>query len=329
MRPAAAGGAAWPCLLLLALAPLVPADLTLLPRDKFHGMPSKFQPVVLDGVPASYVIGDKAVTVCLVEKCASSRFKALLCRASGFNLSDCVFPHRVSFPNVLRTKDEVRRFADSGRQFSLILVRNPYLRILSGYLDKYLDGKFKNERYLGGRMAKNFTDFVGMMYECWSTNGTYGNPQQTFMYPHFTPIVDHCNVRDGLRYDHYLKVEQMACWLKPFLRAVGIYESAATGWDKVQGGKLVATTECYYTPPNMTCEEYYGQDRAMQDPDCGCSLQAQAGTDGASRHATGSAAVLHEHFTPEAARQVTSMYAADFAYFEYPAWDGQSEFRPC
>lgn len=309
---------------LVRVFPIGPPDL--------HGMPDAFEPDKLEGVPAPLQYGDTLLMACLVEKCASTRIKALLCRAAGLDLADCLKPHQVAFPNVLPTRREVEEFITrGGRHFSFVLVRNPYLRLLSAYLDKYADyGKTRRSAFLG-EAADTFPEFVDLMYRHWSNNSTYGKRlgSRNFVLPHFTPITDHCGIRDGFRFDHHFKVEQMPCWLLPFLKAVGgdMAALAATGWEAADGGKLIGNATCFYSPPGVACEEFYAG--GAHPRECSCSLRSLTETPGGSTHAHGSAALLHTHYTPRAAVQVGNMFRADLVYFDYPSWDGVSEFRPC
>eukprot|EP00951_Prasinocladus_malaysianus_P010324 scaffold75681_cov46-Prasinocladus_malaysianus.AAC.1 len=90
----------------------------------------------------------------------------------------------------------------------VMFVRNPYARLLSGFLDKCIyprPGYWETLiRSYGGpyeATARDFSRFVDQL----NTMVGWG----TWLNGHFGLHVDHCGIHDGMEYDLYLKVEEV------------------------------------------------------------------------------------------------------------------------
>jgi hypothetical protein len=113
-----------------------------------------------------------------------------------------------------------------------MLVRNPYARLLSGFLDKAVDifpkdGGFANDmksEYGAPYSATppEFKRFVGVLLR----RRQEGKPINS----HFSPQVEQCGVSDGMQYDMFLKVEDTATWYADFIALMDLQDTVRTGW---------------------------------------------------------------------------------------------------
>lgn len=268
--------------------------------------------------PFPFLVGNNTVTVCLMPKNGSSRLKLFLAVATGFsiqafeewkasslNVYDAILQH----PSQTRTPDEIQRQAMDPAVPRVVVVRNPYVRLLSGYLDKYLTGHVRFD--FTPRKDLDFPEFVRRMHERWLRSGTVGTRNI-----HFLPQSEQCLLRAGYRYDRVLKLEQMACWLRDFARMFGAEHVAASGWEEKSfhnsGGRA-----CFFAPPNVSCADYWGGGAKVV---CGCDTAAHRAKD--TEHVTNSAALLERYYTPAAALQASEVFGSDLELLQYPAWDG-------
>ena len=262
---------------------------------------------LLDGQPFLFQSPerpDRKAYVCLNQKAGSTTWNLALLRAGPHtryhNL--IVSPHRApAEPNCKEHEwdADVPRFA---------MVRNPYSRLLSGFLDKcarYYPSNMNEvctqirERIEHGEdVAATFPTFVkaAIAYDPDKIND------------HFRLQIKHCHIEYGI--DYYLRAEQIAHWYEPFVAALDLGETVRTGWNVSTKWWHNDGSECFYHPPGLGCD--------------GAPLStAGAGPlAGGSWHATGSDARLDEFYTPELARAVTEWAKADLEEFGYPAWDG-------
>eukprot|EP00951_Prasinocladus_malaysianus_P012752 scaffold95271_cov37-Prasinocladus_malaysianus.AAC.2 len=86
-----------------------------------------------------------------------------------------------------------------------MFVRNPYVRLLSGFLDKACNPHVEswvtliNDDYGGPYKStpEDFARFVKILMSRFDN----GEP----INPHFSRLFDHCGLANGMRYDLYLK----------------------------------------------------------------------------------------------------------------------------
>eukprot|EP00951_Prasinocladus_malaysianus_P043351 scaffold539968_cov53-Prasinocladus_malaysianus.AAC.1 len=93
-----------------------------------------------------------------------------------------------------------------------MIVRDPYSRLLSGFLDKACYPT-------PGSWTENMNSEYGGPYQ--ETPEEFGRfvshlvskrVRGELIDPHFSPLFDHCGLSTGMRYDLYLKAEEMDEW---------------------------------------------------------------------------------------------------------------------
>lgn len=134
-----------------------------------------YEPSFVDGYPYPITAPSGDINVfCLLPKVASSRLKAFLTAASGVplpqlyewsdaadSIHEAVYPY---FRTNMKLYSE-RVFNSSLPRF--IVVRNPYVRLLSAYLDKYLGDAV----HFSFPDKLDFPSFVDALYNEWRDNG--------------------------------------------------------------------------------------------------------------------------------------------------------------
>eukprot|EP00192_Tetraselmis_astigmatica_P018922 CAMPEP_0117649144 /NCGR_PEP_ID=MMETSP0804-20121206/807_1 /TAXON_ID=1074897 /ORGANISM="Tetraselmis astigmatica, Strain CCMP880" /LENGTH=246 /DNA_ID=CAMNT_0005454845 /DNA_START=43 /DNA_END=783 /DNA_ORIENTATION=- len=224
----------------------------------------------------------------------------------------------------------------------LIVVRNPYARLLSAFLDKALcQGRCLEEERLAlfkklpivnlGKTPKDekeeFELFVHRLFELYQQRKKYaehlGIP---FDFPinngHFRPITSMCLWQYGFRYDYVLKMEWTDNWWADFLDFTDMAESAATGWDQKSVHNMAAEGEaCFYHPAGMSCSDVPGLRQTCGEERCKVDTQEvqKTGTSAQSK--------LQQYYTPRLAAMVSAMYAEDLSDLGYPVWDGASDYN--
>eukprot|EP00193_Tetraselmis_chui_P005677 CAMPEP_0177762688 /NCGR_PEP_ID=MMETSP0491_2-20121128/6477_1 /TAXON_ID=63592 /ORGANISM="Tetraselmis chuii, Strain PLY429" /LENGTH=181 /DNA_ID=CAMNT_0019278757 /DNA_START=687 /DNA_END=1232 /DNA_ORIENTATION=- len=74
--------------------------------------------------------------------------------------------------------------------------------------------------------------------------------------PHFSPQVEHCGLPQGMRYDFYLKVEEMEEWYADLIHILGMEKTVSSGWGpEFDPGAAPDTPDCFYPLPGTTCAE--------------------------------------------------------------------------
>ena len=180
-----------------------------------------------------------------------------------------------------------------------MMVRNPYSRLLSAYMDKCI---LQGESYcpIDPKVAANdsisgFATVVARVTQ-----------SKNFQNGHFRLLVQsHCGIRSG--YDYYLPIEQMQYWYRPFVDALGINTVVKWGWNLTTHWWR-HSEECFYHPPGQDCDGTQSK-----------ALDAYAPR---SFHATGSDGQLDAYYTPHLAQMVTKWALPDLLEFGYRPWSG-------
>ena len=263
---------------------------------------------LLDGQPFLFQSPerpDRKAFVCLNQKAGSTTWKLALLRAGPHTKYHhlTVNPHS----NGAKAEPNCGEHSEDAAVPRFVMVRNPYSRLLSAYMDKCV-GTASDEVLPSG--------FAG--HVC----ASIGDPVRAFpafvaavidedpdlLDGQFSLLSEHCHVDAG--YDYYLPTEQIVHWYAPFVAALDLGEAVRTGWDVSTMWWRNDGSKCFYHPPGLRCD--------------GAPLgTVRAGAlSGDSFHATGSDARLGEFYTPELARAVSEWAKADLEEFGYPAWDG-------
>ena len=184
----------------------------------------------------------------------------------------------------------------SANNFRFMVVRNPYSRLLSGYLDKcILQGNLCPVDVSLARKnpVSGFAQLVAHIRSGANLNS------------HFTLLTQHCGIQDG--YDYYLPTEQMDLWYSPFSNLTGLTQALRFGWNMTThwwSGK----SECFYQVRGHDCD--------------GHSSDGVLGGVGHSFHASSADSQLDVFFNPSLARAVTNWAEPDLAEFGYRPWGG-------
>ena len=103
----------------------------------------------------------------------------------------------------------------------IIIVRDPYDRLLSGYLDKIVMQKIARLAPKPYKIGDGFAAFVG--------NLTQRPPEEANV--HWRPQALQCGMDRGLSYDYVLPVEEMHRWYEPLVRVLGLVRTVSHGWN--------------------------------------------------------------------------------------------------
>ena len=178
------------------------------------------------------------------------------------------------------------------------IVRNPYVRLISSYLDWQGRNKAKNSSVV------SFEVFVSM-YE---NEGNGALKDWVYLPSHVHPVSDVCRVVPTLGPDVFLRIEQMDLWYDTFMNhyGLGLFEAR----HQAEHG-----SEFYR--PNLSSETSVAAKLAQ-------ALGSAAWSGKATRtgHEHHSSDQLTMHYTPALARKVFDLQRRDFEEFGYPAWDG-------
>jgi hypothetical protein len=128
------------------------------------------------------------------------------------------------------SRDDIVEKVSDPSALRFMWVRNPYSRLLSGFLDK----------------AVNAPEWWQIRFRIWEFGGPYGDSPDEFLRfvktmlkmhsegkhidPHFSPQVEHCGLPQGMRYDFYLKVEEMEEWYADLIHILGMEKTVSSGW---------------------------------------------------------------------------------------------------
>lgn len=171
----------------------------------------------------------------------------------------------------------------------------------------------QRERYpLGYDEATGFTGFVHTIAKAAEMQPQrvlkLGNSISGGLDAHFLPQFSQCGMIDGMRYDFFLKVEQMHEWYESFI-------------DLVLGAKFEAQNfkgngECFYKIPSFKCSDMFTQRTLLE-----LNTSHVHGED-RDLHNTHSNMRLSEYYTPSVAREVNTFSFGDFLLFHYKQWNG-------
>ena len=187
------------------------------------------------------------------------------------------------------------------RLVSFCLVRNPYERLLSCYLNKYVN-KATLTLSPPGMPPRNgtFADWVNA-----AVTGQYRNQLAKLHYAPISSTYDRC-IAPSMR---IFKVEEISTWYAPLIRELGLTDSVRNNEWK-QG--------CFYIPPNRTCET------ALDAPDEASTQRRRCNHGNSTAHGaeTDACSRMGSHYTQELARKVTTYAAGDLYAYDYPFWNG-------
>eukprot|EP00316_Scyphosphaera_apsteinii_P004972 CAMPEP_0119312562 /NCGR_PEP_ID=MMETSP1333-20130426/26884_1 /TAXON_ID=418940 /ORGANISM="Scyphosphaera apsteinii, Strain RCC1455" /LENGTH=266 /DNA_ID=CAMNT_0007317203 /DNA_START=199 /DNA_END=999 /DNA_ORIENTATION=- len=252
-----------------------------------------------DGVP--FLIGENAsrAFVCLNQKAGSTSWKLAFLRAN---------PKAVRFHSLTRSPhgapamegcDTYKNATANIPRF--MVVRNPYSRLLSGYLDKCIlkseSGPCPmNVSHARKNPVSGFAELVARVQSKAKLNA------------HFSLLTHHCGIQAG--YDYYLRVEQIDQWYSPFVNVTGLARAVRFDWNKTTHW-WIGKSQCFHQVVGQDCD---GQSLNVSD-----SFNTGGGH---SFHATSSNSRLDEFYNVSLAWAVTEWARPDLVEFGYPLWGG-------
>lgn len=140
------------------------------------------------------------------------------------------------------------------KAWRVMFVRNPYARLLSGFLDKARPSKDPGSAssFLATGMTppenvhklkKKTNNFMGAPYE-YSPSGFHKfvswlvHHKRHVVDSHFVLQTDKCGITSGFEYDLYLKVEDMVNWYEDMVLLLGLERHVEFGWNMPVSGRL-------------------------------------------------------------------------------------------
>ena len=201
----------------------------------------------------------------------------------------------------------------------LILVRNPFERILSYYLDKVVASCNHGPRPQlhcsksgywprGLKLNASFGETVAMIAQ------PGAEPNSLLSALHYAPIASSYTrcVHSQPRH-RVLKLEYMDRWYASLVAELGLQSAVASGW-RTPGG-------CFFVPGHSAG----GCRTALEPPpplDRLSGSTSSRSVISSAGHSKGAHDKMAAHYTPEIARVVAAHWREDLLAFDYPEWDG-------
>lgn len=202
---------------------------------------------------------------CGIPKCGVSRWRRLTRRIEGVpnwadnNAHNFSGSPRINGITTLADYEPTaaHRLINDPRYFSFVIVRSPYTRVLSGWLDKRDFPKFK----LPQTFEAFLRDYLLPRFKTGKLN------------EHFQPMTSFCGLNSGMKFDLIARIEDMHVWGPRLVKQLGLTNYTASEWkggffrtsnDGVRHNHQTETklTE-HYTPDLMKLvEELYADDFA-------------------------------------------------------------------
>ena len=238
----------------------------------------------------------KYVGRCAPCKVASSMICSLMIRYVSGKI-----PHHFPLP-LLRTDLKINRYNVSNLRLkqkadqTYLFVRNPYARLLSGFLDKIVrpDSQMRLEFPIKDFKATpdSFRTFVKNLTDHPRVGNRYARS-------HLLPIMNNTQSKCIFQASHVLKLEDMHSWYGNFVSKHDMFD--AVNDPKWPGG-------CWWHPKNATCEGVLFPNNAVKSVSC---------IEKINYHTTGSCRMIHDYYDDETREKVFQYAQADFATFEY------------
>jgi hypothetical protein len=276
---------------------------------------------IFDGFPYIYTnprSGEQAL-MCLVEKVGSTEWKSMLLKSLNVKYFYGKLrqhdgnPHTHIYPLPVYRYQEFKAVLENPNVPRILFVRNPYNRLLSGWLDKQSQEFYVNFN----RSAGTFEHFSYHLRD-----NRYVMSKE--VNDHFHPAAFKC-FGHLYNYDYYLKVEHMDYWYPGLIKKLGLEKEAKDGWDYTN---LVhnSTQPCFYVPRGDTCETALETSKpninTCEDL-ANLRRSSQGGKESAptfhSVHGTGSASKLEQYYSKRDMIDAVNQFSVnDFEKFKYP-----------
>lgn len=231
--------------------------------------------LIYGGFPYLFInqrTGQKAI-FCLNQKAGSSTWKGLLLK----NLDPICFQKLMTVSNVHKTICKyIKATSDSELEEAIkdksvpriMIIREPYGRLLSGYLDKIENRSYSvsytpNYPYLYNK-STGFDGFVKLL--SLASKHSYKGINR-----HFLPQSNKCFLDNNkFSYDYYLKMEHTDGWYEPIIQLLGLEEDVSTGWNFTTNWNPSGKSICFHHNINKTCDQMFrsnNNNRSTYDDD--------------------------------------------------------------
>ena len=281
--------------------------------------------------PAFQLPNGRYLDACLIFKAGWTEWHELLLRGTHAKPEPSSYQPYAHAPLVPRFAYDA---ASACHVTRIILVRNPYERLLSYYLDKIVAScnhgphpkpQCSKSGYWPVGLPLN-ASFSQTIHHITKPDAKFGSRLGELHYAPIATTYSWC-LRNGRVEDRrVLKLERVDGWYAPLVAELGLREVASSGWKTGNAGG------CFYVPRGKSCAT------ALEIPstaDTSSSSSSEGGGGNASatrtttmRHNRGARDKLLEYYDAATAKLVTLHYKADLEAFGYAEWDGQSEYRP-
>ena len=218
--------------------------------------------LIYGGFPYLFInqrTGQKAI-FCLNQKAGSSTWKGLLLK----NLDPICFLKLMNVSNVHKTVCKyVKATSDSELEEAIkdksvpriMIIREPYGRLLSGYLDKIENRSYSvsytpNYPYLYNK-STGFDGFVKLL--SLASKYSYKGINR-----HFLPQSNKCFLDNNkFSYDYYLKMEHTDGWYEPIIQLLGLEDDVSSGWNFTTNWNPSGKSICFHHSLNKTCDQMF------------------------------------------------------------------------
>jgi hypothetical protein len=254
---------------------------------------------VRNGIPGVFEVHGVHFSPCLIQKCGSFNFFVLLDALGARKVDDR--------QESLLQEESVPRFT---------VVRDPYSRLISAFLDK-LAGQNGFER--GG---DGFLKFIDYLWSNWNICGrnfscirsSEANKQMREAVRHVRTQVSYCNQPAGFQLDLVFRLEESSMWLPELLVRLNISEDEQRApLNKAHLGVSRAGCPFSENPQSYACRGFF-HDRA-------CHSQGRPTGRSFLHKPRNSRSKLVEFYSEVSAiHKVSVMYYEDFIEYGFPFW---------
>eukprot|EP00041_Stephanoeca_diplocostata_P037813 m.1446706 g.1446706 ORF g.1446706 m.1446706 type:complete len:581 (-) comp25107_c0_seq89:1247-2989(-) len=176
-----------------------------------HGLQHKLTLSPVVSAPKNFIY-------CGIPKCGVSRWRRLLRRIEGNPDWRDNKAHRPQDSGLVYlanlSASDAHAFANAPATLSFVVVRNPFTRLLSGWLDKTQVQGFHMQ------LSSNFTEFVQQVRD---------TPADE-LDEHFRPMTSFCGISNGMRFDVVARNEDIDVWGPQLVQRLNLTAFTSTGW---------------------------------------------------------------------------------------------------
>lgn len=183
----------------------------------------------------------KSFVYCGIPKCGVSKWRRLARKVEGIKEWKDHKAHSKEsglkyLSDIFKNSSQTaHQFVNDPRMFMFTIVRNPYARVLSAWLDKRDFPKFG--------IPKTFPEFIKYVV----------NTPDNKMNEHFASISSKCGFTEGIRYDAIFKLEDINVWGHRLVKKLNIADGLASEWT----GGFFQRTSKHDTHADSKLHQYY------------------------------------------------------------------------